>query len=102
MVLHDCRDLAIARLTISFAQMMDRVGELETITGFVETYDPGTNRYRLVLMCQTVDHLLDRMEALGEAQETADLIAYYCDEMEANDGYVRPMAVATSERKSTE
>jgi hypothetical protein len=27
-ILHECRDLAIARLTISFAQMMDRVGEL--------------------------------------------------------------------------
>jgi 1-pyrroline-5-carboxylate dehydrogenase len=34
----------------------------------------------------------NRMEALGEAQETADLIAYYCDQMEANDGYVKPMA----------
>ncbi len=34
----------------------------------------------------------NRMEALGEAQETADLIAYYCDQMEANHGYVRPMA----------
>jgi 1-pyrroline-5-carboxylate dehydrogenase len=32
------------------------------------------------------------MEALGEAQETADLIAYYCAQMEANEGYVRPMA----------
>ncbi len=34
----------------------------------------------------------NRMEALGEVQETADLIAYYCDRMEDNDGYVRPMA----------
>jgi 1-pyrroline-5-carboxylate dehydrogenase len=34
----------------------------------------------------------NRMEALGEAQETADLIAYYCDRMEASDGYARPMA----------
>ena len=32
----------------------------------------------------------NRMEALGEAQETADLIAYYCDQMEVNEGYVRP------------
>ena len=30
----------------------------------------------------------NRMEALGEAQETADLIAYYCDEMERNGGFV--------------
>ncbi|MGZ8259945.1 MAG: aldehyde dehydrogenase family protein [Caldimonas sp.] len=34
----------------------------------------------------------NRMEALGEAQETADLIAYSCDRMEANDGYTREMA----------
>ncbi len=34
----------------------------------------------------------NRMEALGEAQETADLIRYACDRMEANDGYVRAMA----------
>ena len=27
-ILGDCRDLAVSRLTISFAQMMDRVGEL--------------------------------------------------------------------------
>jgi 1-pyrroline-5-carboxylate dehydrogenase len=33
----------------------------------------------------------NRMEALGEAQETADLIAYYCDEMERNVGYVTRM-----------
>jgi 1-pyrroline-5-carboxylate dehydrogenase len=34
----------------------------------------------------------NRMEALGEAQETADLIRYACDRMEASDGYVYPMA----------
>jgi 1-pyrroline-5-carboxylate dehydrogenase len=34
----------------------------------------------------------NRMEALGEAQETADLIRYACDRMEENDGYVRAMA----------
>ncbi len=33
----------------------------------------------------------NRMEALGEAQETADLIAYYCDRMEAEDGFAKPM-----------
>jgi 1-pyrroline-5-carboxylate dehydrogenase len=31
----------------------------------------------------------NRMEALGEVQETADLIAWYCDQMEANQGYDR-------------
>jgi 1-pyrroline-5-carboxylate dehydrogenase len=33
----------------------------------------------------------NRMESLGEAQETADLIAYYCDEMERNEGFVTRM-----------
>jgi len=31
----------------------------------------------------------NRLEALGEVQETADLIAWYCDEMEENGGFVR-------------
>jgi acyl-CoA reductase-like NAD-dependent aldehyde dehydrogenase len=33
----------------------------------------------------------NRMEALGEVQETADLITWYCDQMEANDGFVRAL-----------
>lgn len=32
----------------------------------------------------------NRMEALGDVEETADLITYYCNEMERHDGYVRP------------
>jgi 1-pyrroline-5-carboxylate dehydrogenase len=35
----------------------------------------------------------NRMEALGDVQETADLITYACDQMEANDGYLKPMGV---------
>ena len=33
----------------------------------------------------------NRMESLGDAQETADLIYYSCDSMESNDGYVKKM-----------
>lgn len=32
---------------------------METIEGFVEDYHPGERRWSLVLLCQTVDHLLD-------------------------------------------
>ena len=47
----------------------------------------------------------NRMESLGEVQETADLIAWYCDQMEANDGFVRdlpndPLAGFTSRNRS--
>jgi 1-pyrroline-5-carboxylate dehydrogenase len=33
----------------------------------------------------------NRMEALGDVQETADLIYYACDQMEANNGYIVEM-----------
>lgn len=33
----------------------------------------------------------NRMESLGEVQETADLIRWYCDQMTANDGFDRPL-----------
>ncbi|MCG2783840.1 MAG: aldehyde dehydrogenase family protein, partial [Anaerolineae bacterium] len=33
----------------------------------------------------------NRMEALGDVQETADLIRYSCHQMEKNDGFIVPM-----------
>ena len=33
----------------------------------------------------------NRMEGLGDAQETADLIYYSCDSMERNGGFIKPM-----------
>lgn len=33
----------------------------------------------------------NRMESLGEVQETADLVAWYCDRMEENGGFVREL-----------
>ncbi len=33
----------------------------------------------------------NRLEALGDVEETADLIRYYCDEVAANDGFDHPM-----------
>ncbi|MFO1089257.1 MAG: aldehyde dehydrogenase family protein [Hyphomicrobiales bacterium] len=32
-----------------------------------------------------------RLEAIGEAEEAVDLVDWYCDEMEANDGFARQM-----------
>ena len=33
----------------------------------------------------------NRLESLGDVEETADLIRYYCDQLEANDGFDHPM-----------
>ncbi|MDP8905634.1 MAG: aldehyde dehydrogenase family protein [Chloroflexota bacterium] len=41
------------------------------------------------LMCYEVGK--NRLEALGDVEETADLIRYYCDRMEENDGFDVPM-----------
>lgn len=35
-----------------------------------------------------------RLEALGEAEESVDLIRYYCDQAERSDGYRQPLARA--------
>lgn len=38
---------------------------METIAGFVEDFDPGERTWDLVLLCQTIDHLLDVRGALA-------------------------------------
>jgi SAM-dependent methyltransferase len=38
---------------------------METIEGFAEDFDPGDRRWELVLLCQTIDHLLDVRATLG-------------------------------------
>jgi acyl-CoA reductase-like NAD-dependent aldehyde dehydrogenase len=47
----------------------------------------------------------NRMESLGEVQETADLFSWYCDQMEANEGFDRvlpndPLAGFVSRNRS--
>jgi SAM-dependent methyltransferase len=37
---------------------------METIAGFIEDFDPGQRTWDLVLLCQTIDHLLDARGAL--------------------------------------
>ena len=46
-------DPAPAELEVAAAAAM------ETIAGFAEDFDPGERRWDLVLLCQTIDHLLD-------------------------------------------
>jgi SAM-dependent methyltransferase len=59
-------DPAPAELAIAEASGM------ETIPGFVEEYEPAGRTWDLVLLCQTIDHLLDVMGALTV---TAGMIA---------------------------
>ncbi|MGH9190230.1 MAG: class I SAM-dependent methyltransferase [Acidimicrobiales bacterium] len=42
-----------------------RAAGMETVTGVAENFDPGERRWDLVLLCQTIDHLLDVSQTLA-------------------------------------
>src|SRR5215469_10422879 len=42
----------------------------------------------------------NRLEALGDVEETADLIRYYCKAIEDNDGFSRPMDTLSPREKT--
>ena len=71
-----------------------RVATLRTVAKEVER-----EKYDLAATC-LLEVGKSRMEAMGEVEEAIDLIGYYCDEMEANAGYVRPLRRAF-EQEST-
>ncbi len=43
-----------------------------------------------------------RLESMGDAEESADLIDYYCQQVEDADGFVRPMARITAVERNTD
>jgi 1-pyrroline-5-carboxylate dehydrogenase len=43
-----------------------------------------------------------RLESMGDAEEAADLIDYYCHELEQANGFVRQMAQVTSVERNTD
>ena len=63
----------------------ERVRLLRKAAGLIDErlYDLGA------AMCLEVGK--NRMEALGDVAETADLIRYSCDQMEANNGFIKEM-----------
>jgi 1-pyrroline-5-carboxylate dehydrogenase len=63
----------------------DRVRLLRKVVGLIE------KRVYAIGAALALEVGKNRMEALGDVQETADLIAYYCDAMERNAGFIRPM-----------
>src|SRR5688572_5441395 len=44
----------------------------------------------------------NRLEAMGDAEESADLIDYYCDQVAEADGFVRPMGRITPLERNTD
>lgn len=66
----------------------DRVA---AVRAFADELD--RRKYALAVAC-LLEVGKSRMEAVGEAEEAVDLARYYCDQMEENNGFERPLARA--------
>jgi 1-pyrroline-5-carboxylate dehydrogenase len=69
------RDLGWQKRIALLRQAADRISERQFHYAALMTFEVGKNR----------------LEALGDVEETADLVRYYSDEMEQNNGFVKPM-----------
>ncbi|MCL4185814.1 MAG: aldehyde dehydrogenase family protein, partial [Burkholderiaceae bacterium] len=63
----------------------DRVALLRRAAALIE------ERVYEISAAMAVEVGKNRMESLGEVQETAELVAWYCDQMQANDGFRRAL-----------
>ncbi len=67
---------------------------LETITALVEDYDPGSRRFDVVAMFQTVDHLLDIGGTLERIRALIhDKGLFFVDIVDFRDAYLRNWSV---------
>ena len=58
-------------------------------------------KYRLAAL-MSLEVGKSRLEAMGDAEESADLIDYYCDQVDDADGFVRPMNRITPVERNTD
>ncbi len=58
-------------------------------------------KYELAAAC-LLEVGKSRMEAMGEAEEAVDLARYYADEMEANEGFIRPLKRAFAQEETVD
>ena len=67
-----------------------RVLGIETVAGFVEDYDAADRRFDLVVLCQTVDHLLDVAKSLATIRSLiADAGLFFVDVVDLRAAYRR-------------
>jgi 2-polyprenyl-3-methyl-5-hydroxy-6-metoxy-1,4-benzoquinol methylase len=74
-------------------EQAERLG-LETVTGLVEEHDFGRRRFDIVIICQTVDHLLDVAGTLARVRQLlADNGLLFIDIVDFRAAYLRHWAV---------
>lgn len=62
-----------------------RVGYMRKVAGLID------KRLFDIAAWVSIEVGKSRAEAIGDVKETADLITYYCDVMEANNGFIKPL-----------
>jgi len=75
------RDLGWRQRIVLLRKAADLINQRQFELAAVLTLEVGKNRF----------------EAIAEVSETADLITYYCDQLEKNGGYEIPMSLSASE-----
>jgi len=63
----------------------ERVAHVRRLAGVIEK-----RRFEIAAVL-SLEVGKNRLEAMGDAQETADLMSYYCDQVEKHQGYEQPM-----------
>jgi 1-pyrroline-5-carboxylate dehydrogenase len=86
---HDVRD-AIADARAAFPGWRD-LGWRERISLMRAAADLISERQFDYAALMSFEVGKNRLEALGDVEETADLLRYYADQMERHDGFVQPM-----------
>jgi len=74
----------------------DRVSVLRRAAGFIRE-----RKYELAAL-MSLEVGKSRLEAMGDAEESADLIDYYCQQVEDAAGFIRPMARITPVERNTD
>lgn len=70
---------------------------LETTAGLLEDFDPGEKRFDLVLLCQTVDHLLDVSGAMNKVRALMEANGlFFLDIVDFRAAYLRNWSVEKS------
>lgn len=74
----------------------ERIGILRKAAGLIRE-----QKYELAAL-MSLEVGKSRLEAMGDAEESADLIDYYCQQVEDADGFVRSMAQVTPVERNTD
>jgi SAM-dependent methyltransferase len=67
---------------------------LATVAGTIEAFDPGSGRFDVVLLCQTLDHVLDASGTLAKLRNVlADSGVLFVDVVDFRASYLRDWSV---------